>query len=87
MPKKKAKAGKIVFTLHNEGFVTKGSAEMSEPVGMALYQLLVFGIGMPGPSVLIPDASSEAREFERAAQTMFEKAGAWLAASKERSSP
>lgn len=51
---------------------------------MALYQLLVFGIGMPGPSVLRADAEPEARAFESAAQQMFAHAEDWLRASRSR---
>lgn len=51
---------------------------------MALYQLLVFGIGMPGPSALRADADPEARLFEAAAQEMFARAEGWLKSVRAR---
>ena len=75
----------IKFNLRSSGGSTRGSAEISEPVAMALYQLLVFGIGMPGPSALRADAEPEARAFESAAQQMFAHAEHWLRASRARS--
>lgn len=82
---KKAKH-QIKFTLISEGSKTSGSADIGEAAMMALYQILVFGIGTRSGSTLKPEALKEAHEFEAAVQDVFKKAGAWPAAERREES-